>query len=175
MPAEIEYFLATIGVEYQRWARTLTVPQDSPANVILNAYASQLEGYRERNGFAGYDLLELAPKARSAEEIRSDFKREHWHSDLESYFILAGRGICYVHPTGEAVVSVELEPGDLICVGRYIRHWCDVCPETRFRAIRFISQPANQSTVYTRSGIESEYEPVYFSPVYFAHAGARLR
>ena len=173
MPAEIEAFLPSIGVEYRRWARVLTLPLESPAETILKTYAPQLEEYRAKKDFAGYDILELAPRARSSEELRDNFKKEHWHADFESYFILEGRGICYVHPAGQPAVSIELEPGDLISVGKYVRHWCDVCPETPFRAIRFISHPEKQSTVYTRSGIEAEYESFYISPAAFAFAARR--
>ena len=172
MPAEIEAFLESMGVEYQRWARILTLPLESSAEIIVKTYAPHLEQYRSQKDFAGYDVLELNPCARSAEEMRENFKKEHWHGDFESYFILEGRGICYIHPAGEPAVSVELEPGDLISIGKYIRHWCDVCPEARFRAVRFISYPEKQSTVYTRSGIEADYESVYVSPAAFAVAAA---
>jgi 1,2-dihydroxy-3-keto-5-methylthiopentene dioxygenase len=175
MPAEIETFLSEIGVEYQRWTRVYPIPAMSPAEEILKTYEPELRAYQQKNNFAGHDVIELAPRAKNAEKARSDLKREHWHRDFETYFILGGQGICYVHPAGQAVASVELEPGDLISIGKYIRHWCDVCPETRFRAIRFISHPENQDTVYTRSGIETEYEPLYVSPASFVYAGARSR
>jgi 1,2-dihydroxy-3-keto-5-methylthiopentene dioxygenase len=175
MPAEIQTFLSEIGVEYQRWTRVHPIPAMSPAEEILKVYEPELQACQQKNNFAGRDVIELAPRAKSAEKIRNDLNREHWHRDFETYFILDGQGICYVHPAGQPVVSVELEPGDLISIGKYIRHWCEVCPDTRFRAIRFISHPESQDTVYTRSGIEAEYEPFYVSPASFAHAGLRSR
>ncbi|HLW82221.1 MAG TPA: hypothetical protein VKS20_09285 [Candidatus Acidoferrales bacterium] len=175
MPAEIQTFLSEIGVEYQRWTRVHPIPATSPAEEILKAYEPELHACQRKSDFAGYDLIELTPETARLDETLRESQEEHWHSNIESHFLLAGCGICYVHPTGRPVVSVELEPGDLISVGKYIRHWLDLCPKMGFRAIRFICRPESERTVYTRSGIEAEYEPLYVSPALFAHAGSRSR
>lgn len=167
MPAEIGIFLAGIGVEYQRWTRVKPLSASPSAEEILKTYEPELNAYKAVNGFAGYDLVELTPETPGLEEMLREFKKEHWHSDWESHFIFAGRGVCNIHPVNRGVVTVELEPGDLISVGRGVRHWFDLCAEKRFRAIRFLPNEEESGTSYTRSGIEADYEPVCMGPAYF--------
>ncbi len=167
MPAEIEMLLAGIGVEYQRWTRVNPIPAASSANEILKAYEPELERYKTRNNFSAYDVVDLTPETPGLEDMLGQFKKEHWHSDYESHFILAGRGVCNIRALGQPVVTVELEPGDLISIGRGIRHWFDLCAEHRFRAIRFLTQAENDGTEYTGSGIEADYEPVCMGLAYF--------
>lgn len=173
MPAEIEMFLAGVGVEYRRWTRVNPIPTDFSVDEILKAYEPELESYRASNNFAGYDVVELTPETPGLDDMLGEFKKEHWHSDYESHFILAGRGVCNIHPMGRPVVTVELEPGDLIAVGPGIRHWFDLCAEKRFRAIRFFPPIENKDTAYTQSGIEAEYEPVCLGLAYFAPKSQR--
>lgn len=168
MPAEIEMFLAGIGVEYQRWMRVNPISAMASSEEILDAYLPELESYRMRNHYSGYDVVDLTPETPGLEEMLREFKKEHWHDDPESHFILAGRGICNIHPVGRPVVMIELEPGDLVSVGRGIRHWFDLCSEKRFRAIRFLPQNEDKRTGYTNSEIEADYEPVCMGPAYFA-------
>lgn len=168
MPAEIENFLAGIGVEYQRWTRVNPVPAFSSTAEILKTYESELESYRRRKNFSAYDVVDLTPETPGLEEMLSEFKREHWHGSEEARFILAGRGVCYVHPDGRGVVTVELEPGDVVSVGPGIRHWFELCAEKRFRAIQFSAEEKHAE--YTGSGIDAEYEPVCLGPTYFTAA-----
>ena len=172
MPAEIELFLAGIGVEYQRWTPARGLPAVASTEEALKAYAPELESYKARNGFAGYDTVDITPETPGLEEMLREFKKEHWHSDYEAHFLVAGRGVCNVHPAG-GVVTVELEPGDLISVGPGVRHWFDLCAEKRFRAVRFVSDTESARTDYTGSGIEAEYEPVCMGLAYFPFKNAR--
>lgn len=171
MPAEIESFLAGVGVEYKRWTRVNPIPAFSSAEEILKTYEPELQSYNSRRNFCAYDVVDLAPETPRLEEMLAEFKREHWHSHEEARFILAGRGISYLHLSGCGVITVELEPGDLISVGPGIRHWFELCAEKRFRAIQFSS--GAQEAEYTGSEIEADYEPVCMGPAYFTSRMAR--
>jgi 1,2-dihydroxy-3-keto-5-methylthiopentene dioxygenase len=173
MPAEIEVFLASAGVDYQRWTRVNPIPADSPAEKILKAYEPELESYKTRHHFAAYDVVDLTPETPGLEDMLGEFKREHWHTECEAHFILSGRGVCNLHPLGMPVITVELEPGDLISIGPAIRHWFDLCAEKRFRAVRFVSAAENEHTGYTGSDIEADYEPVCMGLEYFPLKASR--
>lgn len=175
MPAEIESFLADIGVEYRRWSGMHAAAAKASAEEILVAYQPELEFEKNKNDFAGYELFELTPRTTGLDETLTQLRREHWHTDIETRFILAGRGICYLHPESKPVVPVEVEPGDLISIEKGVRHWWNLCAELPFRGIQFISRPERDSTIYTRSDIELEYEAAYVSPAYLACAGGCLR
>lgn len=167
MPAEIEVFLAGMGVEYRRWTRVNPIPAGASADEILKAYGPELDSYRTRREFSAYDVVDLEPETPGLEEMLREFRREHWHDDYEARFILAGRGVCNVHPAGRVVTTIELEPGDLISIGPGICHWFDLCAEKRFRAIRFLAAAETGRMEYTGSGIEGDYEPVCMGPAYF--------
>jgi 1,2-dihydroxy-3-keto-5-methylthiopentene dioxygenase len=172
MPAEIEIFLAGLGVEYRRWTRVNPIPAGGAAQETLKTYEPELESYRMCRGFSACDVLDLKPETPGLEEMLRGFKREHWHNDYEARFILAGRGVCDVHPADGVVVTIEFEPGDLISIGPGIRHWFDLCAEKRFRAIRFLSEA--DGAEYTGSAIEADYEPVCMGPAYFPVKAMRL-
>lgn len=167
MPARIEVFLAGIGVEYHRWLISEPLSSHPSPAQILNAYRYQLENYKNAHGFAVYDVIDLTPETPGIDDMLGQCSKEHWHDQEEARLIVAGRGVCNIHPPGRVVVVVELEPGDFLSVGRGIRHWFDLCAERRLRAVRFLD--AQQETSYTQSGIENEYEPVCLGPAYFAY------
>lgn len=167
MPAQIEIFLAGIGVEYHRWPSSEPLSSHASAAQILHAYRYQLENYKDAHNFVAYDVIDLTPETPGIDDILGQCSKEHWHDQEEARLIVAGRGVCNIHPPGRAVVIVELEPGDFLSVGRGIRHWFDLCAERRLRAVRFLD--AQQETSYTQSGIENEYEPVCLGPAYFAY------
>ena len=173
MPAEIQLFLSSIGVEYQRWTRVHPIPADVSGEEILKAYEPELEAYKQENNFVGYSFIELHGETPGFGDELAELKREHWHSGVESDLVLSGCLNCYVHPAGQPVVSIELEPGDLISIGKGIRHWGDLCSKIGVRAIRFISRPEEDRKTYTHSGIEADYESVYVSPAAFAAAASR--
>ncbi|MGB7080251.1 MAG: hypothetical protein WBD54_01305, partial [Candidatus Acidiferrales bacterium] len=52
MPAEIETFLAGMGVEYRRWMRVNPIPAAASAQEILKTYEPELESYRTRREFS---------------------------------------------------------------------------------------------------------------------------
>ena len=174
MPAQIEMFLASIGVEYRRWTSAYPVPVSAHPSQILDGYGSELESYKAAHRFAAYDVIELTPETPELDDMLGRFSKEHWHDEDEAHLIVAGRGVCNIHPGSRAVVMIELEPGDFLSVGRGIRHWFDLCSERRLRAIRFLSRTDGYGTDYTQSGIESEYEPVCLGPAYFAYRGPRV-
>lgn len=166
MPAQIEMLLSGIGVEYHRWSCTAPVSMSASSTQIVDAYATALESYKNAHGFASYDVVELTPETPGIDDMLGRFSKEHWHDEDEAHLIVAGRGVCNIHPVARPVMMVELEPGDFLCVGRGIRHWFDLCAERRLRAVRFV---ATKETSYTQSGIENEYEPVCLGPAYFAY------
>ena len=167
MPAQIEIFLAGIGVEYHRWTPSALLLSDAPATQVLASYATELENHKRAHGFVAYDVIELTPETPDLDEMLGRFSKEHWHDEDEAHLIVAGRGVCHIHPVGRPIVMVELEPGDFLSVGREIRHWFDLCSERRLRAIRFLSR--SNHIAFTQSGIEADYEPVCLGPAYFAY------
>jgi 1,2-dihydroxy-3-keto-5-methylthiopentene dioxygenase len=95
------------------------------------------------------------------------FNREHWHSEDEVRFIVAGRGLFHIHPKNGPVVAIEVEAGDLISIPRETWHWFDLCSDRRIRAIRLFQDTQGWTPYYTDSGVDQNFQPVCLGQTYF--------
>jgi 1,2-dihydroxy-3-keto-5-methylthiopentene dioxygenase len=168
--AKITEYLAECGIEYEHWPAESSLAEDEPADKVLTAYASQIEKLKARGGYVAVDVIDVNPKTAGLEEMLAKFSREHWHSEDEVRFIVAGHGIFHIHPEGKPVVAIEVEPGDLIRVPRQTLHWFDLCRDRRIRAIRLFQDTVGWTPYYTESRMEQGFQPVCFGLSHFAHS-----
>lgn len=167
--AEVRVRLAALGVDYERWDLA-RVPADSPADAVLSAYAAEIDDMKQRGGYVTADVVDVSPDTPNLEAMLARFDKEHTHSEDEVRFILAGRGIFFLHLDGK-VVSVEVGPGDMLCVPKGTTHWFTLCADRRIRAIRWFQETAGWTPHYTGTGVDQHYQPLCFGPAYF---GARV-
>lgn len=166
--ASIRAELAPFGVEYERWDLS-RVPADASAEAVLAAYASEIDEMKRLGGYTTADVIDVHPETPGLEAMLARFDREHTHSEDEVRFILAGRGIFFLHGKDDAsdrVVSVEVGPGDLLRVPRGTTHWFTLCEDRRIRAIRWFQDTTGWTPHYTGSGEDGEYQPLCFGPEY---------
>jgi 1,2-dihydroxy-3-keto-5-methylthiopentene dioxygenase len=164
--AAIRRHLASIGIGYERWERSHAVSDDADAELILTAYADEIEKLKARGGYVTADVIDVSPETPGLEEMLAKFKREHWHDEDEVRFIINGRGIFHLNPAEGPLTSVETEPGDLISVPSGTRHWFDLCADRRIRAIRLFREPSGWAPRYTDSGAEQSHQPLCLGPAY---------
>ena len=165
-PGEVTRYLASLGIDYERWGALQPVPADAPAEAILAAYAPQIDQLKARGGYVTADVIDVHPTTPGLEAMLAKFNVEHWHDEDEVRYIVAGRGLFHIHAPGKAVAAIEVEAGDLIRVPRGTRHWFDLCGDRRIRAIRLFQDPAGWTPHYTGSGVDRNYQPVCFGPAY---------
>ncbi|HEX4004392.1 MAG TPA: cupin domain-containing protein [Candidatus Acidoferrales bacterium] len=165
-PTEITKYLATIGIDYERWDATGTVAQSAPPEEILAFYAPQIEKLKARGGYVTADVIDVNPQTPGLEAMLARFNTEHWHDEDEIRYIVAGRGVFHIHPKERPVVAIEVEAGDLIRVPRGTHHWFDLCADRSIRAIRLFQDPSGWTPHYTQSGADRGYDPVCFGPAY---------
>ncbi|OLE69437.1 MAG: hypothetical protein AUI36_04750 [Cyanobacteria bacterium 13_1_40CM_2_61_4] len=96
------------------------------------------------------------------------FSREHWHDEDEVRFTVQGHGVFRVNPKTSPVVSIEVEPGDLIRVPRGTLHWFDLCTDKQIRCIRLFQDPSGWTPSYTDSGVDENFEPVCLGRAFIA-------
>jgi 1,2-dihydroxy-3-keto-5-methylthiopentene dioxygenase len=165
--------LSTLGVDYERWDLT-RVPADASAEVVLAAYAAEIDEMKRLGGYTTADVIDVNPDTPGVESMLARFDKEHTHSEDEVRFILAGRGIFFLH-LGEKVASVEVGPGDMLRVPRGTTHWFTLCEDRRIRAIRWFQDTTGWTPEYTGSGVDANYQPLCFGPAYFgARAGTTV-
>jgi 1,2-dihydroxy-3-keto-5-methylthiopentene dioxygenase len=156
--------LATVGVDYERWDLS-RVPEGASAEEVLAAYADEIDEMKRLGGYATADVIDVNAETPGLETMLARFDKEHTHSEDEVRFILAGRGIFFLHQY-EKVLSVEVGPGDMLRVPRGTTHWFTLCEDRRIRAIRWFQDTTGWTPQYTGSGVDSEYQPLCFGPVY---------
>jgi 1,2-dihydroxy-3-keto-5-methylthiopentene dioxygenase len=171
--AEVRLSLASLGIEYESWDLS-RVPADAPASAVLTAYAAEIDEMKQRGGYVTADVIDVNPGTPGLDAMLARFDKEHTHSEDEVRFILAGRGIFFLH-LGEKVASVEVGPGDMLRVPRGTTHWFTLCEDRRIRAIRWFQDTTGWTPQYTGSGVDAGYQPLCFGPAYFgAHAASSL-
>ena len=156
--------LAVIGIGFETWPAPHRLPDKCSAQEALAAYSVEIERLKQLGDYATADVIDVNPQTPGLDVMLARFNREHWHDEDEVRFILAGRGVFHIHPKGGPVVSIEVEPGDLLRVPRGTHHWFDLCADRRIRAIRLFQDTAGWAPHYTESGADQRYQPVCFGP-----------
>jgi 1,2-dihydroxy-3-keto-5-methylthiopentene dioxygenase len=161
---EIRSALAAEGIDYERWSLD-RVPPDSSADAVLSAYAEEIAEMKRRGGYVTADVIDVTPETPNLKTMLAKFDKEHTHSEDEVRFILAGRGIFFLHIDGK-VLSVEVGAGDMLRVPCGTKHWFTLCEDRRIRAIRWFQQTEGWTPHYTGSGVDQGYQPLCFGPAY---------
>jgi 1,2-dihydroxy-3-keto-5-methylthiopentene dioxygenase len=162
---EIRSTLGAVGIDYERWSLD-RVPQDCcSADLVLDLYRDEIEQMKRSGGYVTADVIDVKPETPGLEAMLARFDKEHTHSEDEVRFILAGRGIFFLHLGGK-VYSVEVGPGDMLRVPRGTTHWFTLCEDRRIRAIRWFQDTTGWTPHYTDSGVDKNYQPLCFGPAY---------
>jgi 1,2-dihydroxy-3-keto-5-methylthiopentene dioxygenase len=169
---EIASYLAGCGIEYNHWAADYEVASEAPPEEVLRAYAKEIDQLKARGGYVTADVIDVNPQTSGLDAMLAKFNREHWHSEDEVRFIVAGRGLFHIHPQNGAVVAIEVEAGDLISIPRGTWHWFDLCSDRRIRAIRLFQESTGWTPYYTDSGLDQNFQPVCMGQAYFPVSAA---
>jgi len=166
-PQAVTQYLAEAGIDYERWDPSHPILPDSPAEEILGAYSAEIQNLKDRGGYVTADVIDVNPRTPGLDAMLARFNREHWHDEDEVRFIIHGRGLFHIHPSGKPVMAIEVEAGDLIRVPRGTLHWFNLCSDREIRAIRLFQDPAGWAPNYTDSQIDQGFEPVCLGPAYY--------
>ena len=134
---EVTAYLATLGIDYERWPLAQRAAANAPPDAVLAAYAPEIEKLKAQGGYVTADVIDVTPATPNLETMLAKFSTEHWHDEDEVRFIVRGRGQFHIHPKdGAPVIAIEVAAGDLIRVPRGTWHWFDLCADRDIRAIR---------------------------------------
>jgi 1,2-dihydroxy-3-keto-5-methylthiopentene dioxygenase len=161
--ATIREYLAEIGIEYDVWPIVELAP-DADQEIILNAYAAQIEETKKNGGYTSVDLVNVSSSTPGLDAMLAKFNREHWHDEDEVRFTVAGNGLFHIHPPKGPVIGIQVGPGDMIRVPRGTHHWFDLCSTRHIKAIRFFQDKSGWTPHYTGSNVADNYQPVCLGP-----------
>ncbi|MEK7855207.1 MAG: cupin domain-containing protein, partial [Acidobacteriota bacterium] len=166
--AAIAGYLASVGIDYERWENLNQISADATDQEILDGYADEIEALKQKGGYVTADVINIVPTTPGLDVMLNKFNKEHWHDEDEVRFIVKGHGLFHIAPENGDVVSVEMEAGDMIRVPRGTRHWFNLCGDKTVRAIRLFQDISGWTPQYTESGVDAEYQPLCFGVSYLA-------
>ncbi|HEV7375875.1 MAG TPA: cupin domain-containing protein [Pyrinomonadaceae bacterium] len=166
---EVAEYLSNLGITYERWQALSPLPQSASAEVLLAAYAPEIERLKEQGGYVAADVINVSGQTAGLAEMLAKFKREHWHDEDEVRFIIDGRGLFHVRPQSGPVIGIEVTAGDLVCVPAGTWHWFNLCSDLEIKAIRLFQKTEGWTPYYTESNVDLRYEPVCLGASYLPH------
>ena len=156
--ADIKTYLNARGVIYEQWEAAVEFDDNADQDTILRAYAHKLQPYMESNGYQTADVINVHPETPNLEMLRNKFLTEHTHTEDEVRFFVDGEGMFWFNlENGEDVFCVTCEAGDLISVPANTKHWFDLGPKNRVKAIRVFIDQSGWVPHYTGSGVDTKY------------------
>jgi 1,2-dihydroxy-3-keto-5-methylthiopentene dioxygenase len=154
--ATIASRLNDIGVQWERWEASQTLPAKASQEEVLAAYTEAIDRLTRQYGFQSLDVVTLRPDNPRKEEFRQKFLAEHTHKDFEVRFFVDGSGLFYLHVGGK-IYMVLCKKGDLISVPARTTHWFDMGKEPNFQCIRFFTMPDGWIGDFTGSDIATRF------------------
>src|SRR5678816_1641197 len=103
--AEITAYLASIGIDYERWEPCHSIEPDAAPDEVLEAYSAEIEKLKQQGGYVSVDVIDVNPQTPDLETMLAKFNREHWHDEDEVRFIIHGRGLFHIHPEAGPLLS----------------------------------------------------------------------
>lgn len=149
-------FLVTQEVIYENWGvdrlasnlRDNYSPTDEEKQQILDAFKDEIADISARRDYKTADIIVLSDKTPNLDALLEKFKGEHHHTDDECRFCVDGHGIFAIKGKDDRYFDVEMEPGDLISVPSYYRHYFKLMDDRKIKAIRLFVTPAGWEAIY---------------------------
>lgn len=155
---EVIQFLDEQGVIYEKWditklpkhLREKYLLTEEEKNEILETFKEEIADISERRGYKAQDVISLSENTPNLDELLTNFKREHHHTDDEVRFIVSGHGIFVIQGKDGKFFDVELEPSDLISVPENTRHYFTLQEDRRVVAIRIFVTTEGWVPIYEK-------------------------
>lgn len=128
--------LATHGV--LSWV----VPSDEAARAEMIAAIKRDQGYVDE------DFVELGPATPNLETICAKFDKEHFHTEDEVRFVVAGDGIFDVRDGGDRWIRIEVGEGDMIVIPARKYHRFYLTDTKQIRCMRLFANHDGWTPLY---------------------------
>ena len=144
------------GATIERWQASHPFADGATSDVILAAYASEIDKLKAARGYASADVISIRPGNPNWAELRQKFLQEHIHDEDEVRFFVSGSGAFYLH-IDERIYQVIGEKDDLLSVPAGTKHWFDGGPDGNFTCIRLFTRQDGWIAHFTGSQISQEF------------------
>ncbi|AMA74071.1 MULTISPECIES: 1,2-dihydroxy-3-keto-5-methylthiopentene dioxygenase [Aneurinibacillus] len=158
---EVKEFLSTQDVIYEKWSvdrldenlkknYSLTAEEKQQ---IIEAFRAEIDDLSARRGYKTEDIVVLSDATPNLDALLDKFKEEHHHTDDEVRFCVDGHGIFTLKGKDGRYFDIVMEPGDLISVPAYTRHWFTLCEDRKIKCIRIFVTPAGWEAIYEENEV----------------------
>lgn len=152
----VSEFLNTQEVIYEHWGvdqlddtlRNNYQPSVEEKQEILDSFSKEIADISARRSYITADIIVLSDLTPNLDQLLEKFNGEHHHTDDECRFCVDGHGIFAIKGKDGRFFDVELEPGDLISVPSYYRHYFTLMDDRKIKAIRLFVTPAGWEAIY---------------------------
>ncbi len=155
---EVKDLLEGQGVIYEKWDIEKLPDElkekydltDAEKEEILASFQAEISEISARRGYKTSDVISLSDANPKLSELLDNFKKEHHHEDDEVRLIVSGHAIFAIQGNDEKWFDVRLNPGDLISVPEFTRHYFTLQEDRQVVAIRIFVTPAGWVPIYEK-------------------------
>jgi 1,2-dihydroxy-3-keto-5-methylthiopentene dioxygenase len=126
----------------QRGVLSWSVPTDEQVRTEVIDRISREHGYVDR------DFIELSPDTPNLDTLCAKFDREHYHTEDEVRFVVAGEGIFDVRDERDDWIRIEVGEGDIIVIPARTHHRFFLTDAKRIRCMRLFANHDGWAPLY---------------------------
>ena len=156
--AEAEEYLRSQQIGYEHWDVSAVPPEllsfakleEAQQQRLLDVWADDLQRLMQKHGYRTADVLAVSDETvPNLDSLLERFRPEHYHSEDEVRFVVAGHGVFGIHREESAeVFEVHVGPGDLLQVPEGTWHWFDLAADRRIQCIRLFQDTSGWAPHY---------------------------
>jgi 1,2-dihydroxy-3-keto-5-methylthiopentene dioxygenase len=133
-----------------------TAPEDLARRGVLSWRAPHdesgrtalIETIKRERGYVDEDFVELGPQTPNLDAICAKFDKEHYHTEDEVRFVVAGAGIFDVRDESDEWTRIEVEEGDIIVIPANTHHRFSLTGEQHIRCMRLFANHDGWAPLY---------------------------
>ena len=103
---------------------------------------------KREHGYSDEDFVELGPDTPNLETICAKFDKEHYHTEDEVRFVVAGEGIFDVRDESDRWIRIEVTSGDMIVIPRRTHHRFYLTDTKQIRCMRLFANNEGWAPLY---------------------------
>lgn len=126
----------------QRGILSWSVPPGEEARKAL------IETIKREHGYVDEDFVELGPETPNLDAICAKFDREHFHTEDEVRFVVAGGGIFDVRDESDRWIRIEVTEGDMIVIPAHTHHRFYLTEAKQIRCMRLFANHDGWAPMY---------------------------
>ncbi len=119
-----------------------SVPADDASRAQL------IERVKRDHGYITEDFVELKPDMPNLDEICAKFDKEHFHTEDEVRYVVAGAGVFDVRDGDDRWIRIEVTPGDMIVIPARTYHRFYLTDEKQIRCMRLFANNDGWAPLY---------------------------